>query len=174
MLPAPSQIPTAAHFHRERELLRLWAASCTAIDAHEILGDCGLSTAAASPPNTMDRIYVMGERERDDAGGYSAEDEIVWEPADLELLQVHEFMEWYEALRPMLHAALIARHRRLVSGQLHTEKSERWVAVRLYGWHNGQPEYARFLLAQNCELGYGALRRWINVMRRGDGLAPLN
>lgn len=173
MLAPQYRVRPAPLFKRERELLRRWAASCAAIDSSEILDTCGLSVTAASPPNTMDRIYVMGERERDHAGGYSSDEEPI-EPPDLELVQTHDFLEWYEALRPGPYAALLARHRRIVSGKLHAEQSERWIAVRLYGWHSGQPDYARSLMAQQCDLGYGALRRWLNVMRRNDGLGPLN
>lgn len=166
------RVELAYPFKRERELLRRWANSCAAIDAHEILDTCGLSPAT-SPPSTMDRVYVMGERERDDAGGYSAHDEHGDGP-DLEVASCHEFMEWYEVLRPATHAALLARHRRMVSGQLHEDRSERWIAVRLYGWNSGDPDHARNLLIQTCELGYGALRRWLHVMKRTGALPCLN
>lgn len=142
---------------RERELLFRWARHCEAELSHDACDSCGLSTAW-SPPNTIDRIYVMGERSEDDVDGYPPEPAPVPDP---ELDEVSAFIEALHRSHLPTYEALLARHRKLVRGRLMREKTEWQVATALYQQRNSWP-----LLVKACETGYTMMRVRLFIWRQ--------
>lgn len=163
MTQTPRRIQGSSGSTPERRLVYRWSSLCAARDLLTVLAESGL-TPAGSPPSVMERVYAEGAREREDAGGYDA-DEPPAEP-DPELEQVTEFMEWMAALRPGWYRAGLARHRRLVDGRRHPLAHEYILAMLLYG---GSRPAAHQRLAEDCEALYAALRRWLRVWRDREG-----
>lgn len=120
---------------------------------------CGL-TWAGSPPNTMDSIYVMGERTKDDVTGFAPEAPPL---PDTDSQAVNEFMVHLRLILPNAYEALMAKHRRIVHGELILTHPEGWIAESLYNLSRSA-SHAR--LSQNCEAGYSALQRWWNEHTR--------
>jgi hypothetical protein len=80
---------------------------------------------------------------------------------DAEVEAVFEFMDCLRPLLPHAHAALMARHRRMVDGHQHRIRSESWLAQALYGTKRAA---AHARLASECDAGYAALTRWLDRM----------
>jgi hypothetical protein len=156
------RIHGASLFVEERRLLRRWSDRCQSLNCFDTLAACGL-TAAASPPTLLGQLYDQGE-DQEELGYY---DELP-EPPDQALEQTTEFMEWYEVLAPTPHRALLARHRRLVDGRIYTNTPEWRLALSLY--QLGPVSHLR--LAEHCEIGYGALQRWLREWQRREGIEP--
>lgn len=150
----------------ERRLFRRWSTHVDSLDHVTACDDCGL-TPHLSTPSTMERVFVMGERERDDAGGYDVNDPPP-EP-DYEVLQVTEFMEFASVLIPFPYKALLARHRRLVRGVRHDRTPEPILANLLY--KSGYRSLHQ--LREDCDAGYAAARRWLIIWRQREGLVNL-
>lgn len=156
-----ARLPIAAkgEYAREYRLMVLWGALSAGDDVHAILRECGL-TGAGSPPSVMRSIY--DSRNDGDQTGYAKEPysgPTLQELADAEL--VGTFMQQLRIFLPAPHGALLARHRRMVDGQPFKLKAEWALAVALYGRQPSQRRQAHALLAQHCEMGYQALRNWL-------------
>ncbi|MGA9851857.1 MAG: hypothetical protein WBR15_02880 [Gammaproteobacteria bacterium] len=138
----------------ERKLMKRWANWCLHADSRAVMHTCGL-TWAGSPPAIMDEIYDRGAATADEATGYARESA----PApDYISPAIDNFMAALSIILPAAYAALIARHRRMVYGQLIRLRPEWWIAEQLYGLKRSQ-SHAR--LAADCITGYAAMRRWL-------------
>ncbi len=143
----------------ERKLLNRWAIWCLHGNERDIHRICGL-TWAASPYSIMRRIYENGAVATTDVTGYAAEPPHL---PDEWSAQVDEFMAIIAIVLPDSHAALIARHARVVRGQRLLIRAERWIARSLYGL---SVRHSVSRLAHDCECGYGALHRWLSAAKR--------
>ncbi len=135
-------------------MLHRWALWCRRDDSSEILRDCGL-TGAGSPRTPAHVIFDRGAERAEDVGGYAREHAPA---ADDVSAVVDAFMLALAAISPGIFHALLARHTRIVRGEFIDMRSESEVAQVLYGLRRSG---AWKRLAQDCEVGYGALRRWL-------------
>jgi hypothetical protein len=146
-------------YDRERGLLNGWARWCYNGNHGEIMRLCGL-TWAGSPPNTMDSIYVMGERTKDDVTGFAPDPPPL---PDTDSQAIDRFMSHLREILPSAYNALIARHLRVVHGEFQRFRAEIWIAQALYCL---SPEASRQKLKYDCDRGYSSLQQWWNAQNR--------
>jgi hypothetical protein len=142
-------------YDRERRLLRGWARWCDYNNEGEIMRACGLSRYG-SPPNTMQPIYIMGERKKEDVTGFAPDPSPL---PDTDSEAINEFMTYLRPILPDAYYALLARHRRIIHGEQVEMRSDGWIARAMYCLSESA-SYAK--LNQQCNTGYQALQRWWN------------
>ena len=143
-------------WHQERRMLNRWALCKLHDDERSIMRYCGL-TWAGSPRALMAPIYERGATKREDATGYARE---LPQLPDHIPPQVDEFMLALLPILPAAHAALLARHCRIVHGEHVEAKSEVWLAQTLYCKSRTR---SHVKLIEDCNQGYEALRRWLDL-----------
>lgn len=148
----------------EIRLLNRWARWCINGNQGEIMRLCGL-TWGASPKSVMARLWECGAVEESDVTGYAPE---LPPPADTDSQLVDAFMSVLGPILPTAHAALVARHRRMVRGESFLIRSESWIAKALYGMRSGSGSWRRLNI--DCEAGYRALRRWLDTTKSGNSV----
>ncbi|MDE2107104.1 MAG: hypothetical protein KGL39_58395 [Patescibacteria group bacterium] len=139
---------------QEIRLLNRWARWCINGNHGEIMRLCGL-TWAGSMRTIMERLWECGAAEEKDVTGYASEPPPL---PDFASQEVDKFMTALRSIHPESHRAILGRHARIVHGEFVLIRSHGWVAQALYGRSRRASEQA---LDTDCNLGYAALRRWI-------------
>ena len=137
----------------ERKMMNRWAFWCCRDDGSTLMRLCGL-TWAGSPPAIMAALWERGAETEDDVTGYASEARSM---PDDQSAEVDLFMNALRSILPAAHSALMARHRRMIHGELVLTRSEGWLARALYGKSRAR---SHAMLVKDCEAGYSALRRW--------------
>lgn len=155
------------HWPEERKLLNRWAIWCLRGNERMLMRLCGLSWAG-SPPAIMARLWERGAESEDDVTGYAPEPRAA---PDYQSAEVDRFMGILQRSSPAVAAALIARHRRMVHGELILLRPEWWLACSLYGRRRSRSHQ---MLADACERGYAVLRQWLadssDLLQKSDEL----
>lgn len=144
-----------SEFQSERKMFNRWAIWCLRGDNHLLMRLCGLSWAG-SPRTVMSELWFRGAVAEADVTGYAAE---IAPVPDEESVQVDRFMTEINARLPAVHVALMARHRRMIHGELILTRPEWWIACALYCRRRSRSHQ---MLAEACERGYVELRTWLN------------
>ena len=138
----------------ERRLCNRWAIWRLRDDSKTVMRACGL-TWAGSPLAIMSPIYTQGAKRKEDVTGYAPEPP---PPPDYFSPVVDQFMASLALIVPAAHAALMARHCRIVHGEHIQVRSEVWVAQALYCKSRTR---SHVKLVEDCSRGYEALKRWL-------------